>query len=267
MVVGKSVLYDGLSLDEVLHPQLLAVEHGVGAEAGPLAQDEQACVAREHQVELYVAVAVDEEVDVGVLLQVLLGVGDEGLVLLAHVAGRSLALVLEAAMLGPFEAEVYTPAGVYAGKEPLQDGVVEHGPQGAELPVGVAQSVAVGEVEELASELHGHGAVVHDGAALLGEVVLAPDVVVADEEVHLHAAVGELAHLAEEAGVALGHHVAVLEPEVEDVAQHIHGRGLLLYLVEEVDQPPLAGTHRGECAAAQVCIGDEVNHDCFLHKS
>ena len=205
--------------------------------------------------------SVDEVVDVMVCLQILLGVEDEGLVLFAHVARGTLLLVLEAAMLGPFEAEVYAPTGVYACKHPLQYGVVEHAAQEAELTVGISQAIAMGKVEHLTSYLNRKGFVVHDYAALLDQIVLAPDVVVADEEVHLHSSVGELAHLTEKSCVALGHHVAVLKPEVKHVPQHVYCRGLVLYGVKEVYQPPLAGTHRGECAAAQVCIGDEVNHD------
>ena len=86
--------------------------------------------------------------------------------------------------------------------------------------------------------------------SLLGEVSLAPYVVVADEEVHLHAIVGQLRYLAQEAGVALGYDVVVLEPKVEDVAQHVHCRGFVLDAVEELDQSSLSRTHRGECSAA-----------------
>lgn len=239
-----------LPLDEVLHAQRLPVEHGVGAEVHPFAQNEQAGIARQHQVELDMAVAVEEIVDIGVLSQVLLGVEDERLVLFALVAWRTLALVLETAVLGPFEAEVDTPAGMDAGKHALQQGVVKHAAQEAELAVGVPQTVAMGKIEYLAAYIDRERFVVHDHAALLGQIVLAPDVVVADEEVYLHTAVGELAHLAEEAGVALGHHVAVFKPEIKHVAQHIHRRGLVLDGVKEVDQTALACTHRGECAAA-----------------
>lgn len=40
----------GLALDVVLHPKLFAIEDGVGELADPVAEDEEAGIAREHQV-------------------------------------------------------------------------------------------------------------------------------------------------------------------------------------------------------------------------
>ena len=126
--------------------------------------------------------------------------------------------------------------------------------------VGVAEAIAVSQVEKLTLDVDGHRLIVHDDATLLGEVSFAPYVVVADEEVHFDTHVGELRHLTQKAGISLRHHMVVFEPKVEDVAQHIHGRGLVLDAIEELHQATLACAHRSECATAQVCVRYEINH-------
>ena len=66
-----------LSLDKVLHAQLLTVKHGIGTEVYPLTQDEQAGLTREHKIQFDVTVTIDEIVDVGVRLLVFLGIEDK----------------------------------------------------------------------------------------------------------------------------------------------------------------------------------------------
>ena len=95
-------------------------------------------------------------------------------------------------------------------------------------------------------------------AAFLFEIVVLPEVVVADEIVNLHAEVGEFADFAEQSREALGHGVAVLVPEVEHVAEEVDGRGLVLDGVEEVHQSPLLGAGMGNGQAAEVGIGEEI---------
>ena len=100
----------------------------------------------------------------------------------------------------------------------------------------VAQAVAVGQIEYLSVYFGGYRLGVEGDAALLLEVIVGPDVVVAGEEVHLDAHVRQLGKLAEEARVALWHNVFVLVPEVEHVAEQVHGGGFRLYVVEETHQ-------------------------------
>lgn len=64
---------------------MFAVEDGVGELGDPVAEDEESLAGGEHEVELDVAVAVDEVIDVGVGCHVLLGVDDEVLAVLTKV--------------------------------------------------------------------------------------------------------------------------------------------------------------------------------------
>ena len=157
-----------LSLDKVLHAQLLTIKHGIGAEVYPLAQDEQAGLTREHEVKFDVTMTVDEIIDVGVRLQIFLGIDDKRLILLAHISGRSLTFVLEATMLGPFQPKLYAPARVNASKQTLQHRIVEHGTKEQELAVLVAKSITVSEVEELTLNLGRERFIVHRHTTLLG---------------------------------------------------------------------------------------------------
>ena len=75
-----------------------------------------------------------------------------------------------------------------------------------------------------------------DDATLLGQIVAAPDVVVAREEVHFHAQVGQFGQFAQEARISLGYDGLEFVPEVEHVAQQIDGSCLVLDAVQKVDQ-------------------------------
>ena len=227
------------SFDVVLHPELFAVEDGIGEEGNPVAEDEHPAVVCEHEVELDVSVAEDEIVDVGMRAEIFLGVADQVFALLAHVGWVSSVAVLAAAVLCPSQSELHTPSGMQGREKYLRYTVMEQGSEEAELGVRVSESVAVCEVEDLVGEFEGEGLPVHDEAAFPLEVVVGPDVVVACEEMHLHSEVGELAEFAEEACVSLRHDVLVLVPEVEHVAEEVYGSGLFLDGVEEAHEPPL----------------------------
>jgi hypothetical protein len=81
---------------------------------------------------------------------------------------------------------------------------------------------------------------------------------VAREEMHLHAQVRELAHLAQKAGIALVYDQLVLKPEVKHIAQHIDGSRLVFDAVEETNQPPLLCAGVLDGTTAQVGIGKKV---------
>ena len=137
---------------------------------------------------------------------------------------------------------------------------MKHPTQKFELFVGIAQSVAMSQIEQFAVYVNGHRLIMHDNTTLFCEILLAPKVMVADKKVHLYPHIGKFGHLTLESRESLGHHIVVLEPKVEHVAQHVHCRCLVLDTVKEVDQAALACTHRCECAAAKVCVRDEINH-------
>ena len=185
------------------------------------------------------AVAIDEEVDVGMRLKVLLRVEYQMLAVLTHV-GRLLAVyALQARVLCPTLSELHAPPRVYEVEQALTGAVVEHPPQELELPVGIAETVAVCEVEHVAIDVGGERLPVEDDAAFLLEVAVGPDVVIAREVVHLYAHIGELGNLSEEPSIALRHHVAVFVPEVEHVAEQVDGSGFRLDAVEESHQSAL----------------------------
>ena len=149
-------------------------------------------------------------------------------------------------------------------EQPLTGAVVEDFPEQLEFCVVVAQSVTMRQEEYLSVDLCRDGLLVDDESTLVVQVAIGPQVVVACEEVDLHAHVGQFRELAEETGVAFGHHIPVFVPEVEHVAQEIYGGGLVLYRVEETHQPALLRAAVLNGPRAQVGIGKKIY---ILHKS
>ncbi len=195
--------------------------------------------ARQVEVQLNVAVAVDEIVDVGVGLHVLLGPQDKVLAVLTHIRRLLTVGALQPTVLRPFEAELHAPPRMNEVEQTLACAVVEHPAQELEVGMGVAQAVAVGKIEDLAVQLGCQRLAVHDEAALFLEVAVGPYIMVAGEEMHLDAHVGKLRQLTEETRVALGHDVLVFVPEVKHIAEQIDCLSLLLDAVEEAHEPAL----------------------------
>ena len=73
---------------------------------------------------------------------------------------------------------------------------MEDGAQQLELGVAVAEAVAVRKEEHFVAKLDGLWLVVYHAAALFRKVIAAPEVVVPDKEMYLHAGIGQLADLA-----------------------------------------------------------------------
>ena len=120
--------------------------------------------------------------------------------------------------------------------------------------------VAVGQEEALPAERHDAGRGVDLHAAFARKVVAHPLVVVAREEEDPDAAVGHRRQPSERTDEAPGHHLAVLEPEVEDVAQQHHRLGIGRNGVEPGDELPLDPAGDLGAASAQMDIGCEVDH-------
>ena len=117
---------------------------------------------------------------------------------------------------------------MYGGEKGLQEFAVKHGAQKFELLVGVAQTIAVGKVELFAVYFRGERFAVHDDAALAGQIVAAPKVMVSREKVDFYSQVGQFGQLAQKAGVSFGHYGTEFVPEVEHVSQQVYGRCLVL---------------------------------------
>ena len=77
----------------------------------------------------------------------------------------------------------------------------------------------MGKVELFAVDFRSERFAVDDDSAFFSQVVSAPNVVVAGEEVYFHAYVRQFGQLAEKTGVALGHNRTELVPEVEHISQ------------------------------------------------
>jgi hypothetical protein len=127
---------------------------------------------------------------------------------------------------------------MYGVEEPLARAAVEQTAQQLEACVRVAQSVSVREKEHLVVYLRRQRLRMYDESAFLLKVAVCPYVVVACEEVHLHANIRKLRELAEEPCVAFRNHVSVFVPEVEYVAEQVYRGSLMLYAVEKSHQPP-----------------------------
>ena len=251
---GASGLQFGFPFDKLFQKQVLAVEYGIGEIVYPVAEDKDAGGGTQHQIQFDVPMAVDEEVYIRMVLQILFGIQYKMLVVFAHVVGLFPVYSFQAAVLCPPQSELYAPAGVEGGEQRLEGTAVKHGTQQFEFFVRVAQSVAVGKVELFSVDIRGEVFAVNDYPALPGKVIPAPDIMVAGEEVYFHAHIRQFGQLAEKAGVAFGHDRAELVPEVEHVAQQLYGGCFVLDPVEKVPQPSILCTSVLDGPRTQVCV-------------
>lgn len=142
------------------------------------------------------AVPENEEVDVGVILEIGLGKEDEGLFVFALEGRFAAVFALEAAVFGPLQAETYAPTWMEGGKEPLRHAIVEEGAEEGETATLDAEAVTVGEVENFVGDLDSAGRGVEHHAALFDQIIAHPQVVVAGEIVDLDTEVGEFGEFA-----------------------------------------------------------------------
>ena len=98
---------------------ILTIEDGIREFMNPIAYDEDAGGAAQHQVEHNVAMSINEEVDVGMRFQIILGVEHQRFLVLAHIFRLATILALHTAMLRPCQAEIDTPTGMKHRKEEL----------------------------------------------------------------------------------------------------------------------------------------------------
>ena len=179
--------------------------------------------------------------------------------------GRFLAVgTFHAAMLGPCQSEPYPPAWMQRTEPALAERVVEYASNGVEFGIVVAESIAMSHVEYLAVDFHGRGLVVNNYPTFFFKVAIHPDVVVAREEMHLHAHVGEFRQFAEKPGIAFRHYILVFIPEVEHVAQQIDGGSLVLDVVEKAHQASLLHPAMWDGQRAKMRIRKYIN--VFLHR-
>ena len=76
----------------------------------PVTQDNHTRFLRQLKIDFDVAMAIDEIVDIGVILDVLLGEAHEIFAVLTHIRQFLTIRTLQATVLGPVEAEPHAPA-------------------------------------------------------------------------------------------------------------------------------------------------------------
>lgn len=175
---------------------MLAVEHGVGEELDPVAEQYDAGAAGEHEVVVEMAVPENEEVDVGVILEIGLGKEDEWFFVLALEGRFAAVFALETAVFGPLQAEAHAPARMEGGEETLCQAIVEEGAKEGEAATLDTEAVTVGEEEYFVGDFDSAGCGVEHHAALFNQIIVHPQVVVAGEVVDLDAEVGEFGEFA-----------------------------------------------------------------------
>ena len=164
-----------------------------------------------------------------------------------------------AAVLCPIEAEAHTESRMQPTESPLAESIMEDVSQKMELPVAVAKPVTVSDIKGLVTNLHCEGTAMQNHAALLLQIIEAPDIVITSKVMYFDAHIGQFADFAEEACIALWHNRLIFEPEVEHVAEHIDDSGLVLYLIEEAHQAPFLLAAVRNCETAQMSVTDKVN--------
>ena len=98
---GASGLQFGFPFDKLFQKQVLAVEYGIGEIVYPVAEDKDAGGGTQHQIQFDVPMAVDEEVYIRMVLQILFGIQYKMLVVFAHVVGLFPVYSFQAAVLCP----------------------------------------------------------------------------------------------------------------------------------------------------------------------
>ena len=218
---------------------MIAVPDHIRKLGYPVAKDDDSRLLGELQVDLDMTVSIDKDIDIRVILDVFLGIENQVFTLLTHKGLNTITLVCQSRMLGPRQSEPHTPTGMEGREKMLAKAVMEDRANDLERLAGVAQAVAMCQIEYLSIELYGLWLLVEDDTTLALQIFVGPDVVVACEIVHLDTHIGQLGYLAKETGEALRHHIAVLVPEVEHIAQQIDGSRLVLDTVEETHQSAL----------------------------
>ena len=102
----------------------------------------------------------------------------------------------------------------------------------------------------------------YDESAFFFKIPVSPQVVVAGEEMHLHAHVGQLGKFAEKARVPLRYDIFIFVPEVEHIAQQIDGGGFSLDAVEEAHEPAFMHSAVRDGQRAEMGVGEEINVLC-----
>ena len=115
----------------------------------PVAKDDDTCLLGELEVNFDMTMSIDKDIDIRVILDVFLGIENQVFTLLTHKGLNTIALVCQSRMLGPRQSEPHTPTGMEGREKVLADAIMEDGTDKLERLAGVAQAVAMGQIEYL----------------------------------------------------------------------------------------------------------------------
>ena len=92
----------------------------------------------------------------------------------------------------------------------------------------------------------------------LGEIILHPHVVIAREIVYLNAIRVKFRQLVKKSEIAFGHHILILKPKVEHVAQKEEVLHIIFLLLQQIDKHILPDPAFRLGGASEVGVGDEA---------
>ena len=113
------MLWLAFALDVLRHEKVLAIPDDVGEMGNPVAQNDHTSLLCQLKIDLDVAVAIDEIVDVGMILDVLLGEEHKVFAVLSHISRFLIVSPLQTAVLSPVKPKPHAPAGMEPGEKPL----------------------------------------------------------------------------------------------------------------------------------------------------
>lgn len=150
------------------------------------------------------------------------------------------------------------PSGMYGSIEPLCEAVAEGCAHQAVGGGDFADAVAMFHEEGVSVEFADQGSVDNLHSYFVAQVVEEPDIVIAFEPGYFNSAVGETGECSEEAYEASRHHVAILIPIVEYVAEEENLACGGCDGFEPSDDFPFMRLRVGNVAGAEMKVGDEV---------
>ena len=246
------------ALDKFLYTNLAAVILDISEFGNPIAKDDATRSVGELYIGIAMAMTEYKAIDRSMLGKIFASIAHARLILDAAEGNIAIQLVLTHAVRSPTMTKAQRPTGMNKPrKKPLQQGAVENGTKNCKVRF-IGKFIAMGKEELPAVYLGQLRLAMHYHATLLLEVVLAPKVVVAGEEMNLGTIVRELGNLTQETGKALGHHILVLVPKIEHIAKHINSRRIVLYFIKERHKASFVRATMLYSPRAQMGIGNEI---------
>lgn len=245
------------------------IEFGVREILEAIAEYDDSGAACDLEIEFYMAMA--EDIVIAVVLLLLLVFGKEHQFFLVFALVRTgISDLFEPAVFGPFVSELITPTRRKATEAELEEGILEdalevhemadfalHVPRVERFPITWEQAVSVAQVERFAVSDDGAWLVMDFRSGHFPQSSEGPEVMVAGEEMDMNALPGQfLQFFAERSILPFGFVVMkILHPEIEHIAEHVDGYGVLAHHLEHVDHFFLMRPATLNGQASQMCVG------------